>query len=97
MEFTQVTAKSPEKLVDALGVLERTVSIKTLCGMMWQPHGGVVIVGYEKHAPVARAAKKRTRRNLVKELETVKGDIGELGETDLHADLTADSGSTKAD
>lgn len=76
MEFTQITATSPEKLIDALSVLERTVSIKTLCGMMWQPRGAVVIVGYEKHAPVERPApKKQTRCN--------KDGIDEQGIADI--------------
>lgn len=91
MEFTLVTAKSPEKLVDALNAEEKEVSIKTLCGMMWQPHGAVVIIGYEPRP----APKKRPRCNLVQELELVTGGTGGQGAADVHADSSRDSGSTK--
>lgn len=93
MEFTQVMARSPERLVNELNAIARKIDVKTISAMMWQPHGAIVIVGFEpKPAP-----KKRTRRNLVKELEVVKGGAGEPSETDVYADIPADSGGTKAD
>jgi len=108
MEFTLVTAKSPEKLVDALNAEAKTVSIKALCGMMWQPHGAVVIVGYEKHAPIEQpatslkpeerpfgqviAAKPKKKQRHLVK-ELGRRDIGDSSEV-IYTDIAGDSGGT---